>query len=188
MTRQEAAAYDDILKAYLEQAALQCGLEKATGDLLVDQYIEVLPESPVKDLIFQGERMVSYKLGNIRIDLKKALIAGLELTASVSMPENIFNYIQLLIAAVLFVMKSTRQEIGELESYIIYLLHRKGAYRSIEEEAFICGAQEQYLEDKGSKISREEIVEAINSLYEMQIADFANGNIYLKETIWGRAE
>lgn len=75
-----------------------------------------------------------------------------------------------------------------METYIIYLLHRKGAYRSIEEEAFICEMQKWYQEKKGGKLCRGEIVEAINHLYEMQIADFENGNIYLKECVWGKAK
>lgn len=41
-------------------------------------------------------------------------------------------------------LSMTRQEASELETYIIYLLHRKGAYRSIEEEAFICEMQKWY--------------------------------------------
>lgn len=110
MTRQGAIAYDDTLKKVLKQAALQHGLKETLGDYIVDNYIEVRPEPPVKEMIFQGERAVSYKLGNIRIDIKKALVAGLELAASVSRPESIFHYIQLLIVAVLFVAKSTRQE------------------------------------------------------------------------------
>lgn len=187
MTRQEASAYDDTLKKVLKQAALKHGLKETLGDYIVDNYIEMQPEPPVKEMNFQGERAVSYKLGDIRIDIKKALVAGVELTAPVSRPESIYYYIQLLIIAVLFVAKSTRQEASELETYIIYLLHRKGAYRSIEEEAFICEMQEWYQEKKGNKLSRGEIVEAINHLYEMQIADFENGNIYLKECVWGRA-
>lgn len=188
MTRQGAIAYDDTLKKVLKQAALQHGLKETLGDYIVDNYIEVRPEPPVKEMIFQGERAISYKLGNIRIDIKKALVAGLELAASVSRPESIFHYIQLLIVAVLFVAKSTRQEASELETYIIYLLHRKGAYRSIEEEAFICEMQDWYQDKKGDKLSRGEIVEAINHLYEMRIADFENGNIYLKECVWGKAK
>lgn len=188
MTRQEAIAYNNALKEYLEQAALQCSLEKTLGDYIVDNYIEVQPEFPMKEMIFQGDRAVSYKLGNIRIDIKKALLAGLELAASVSRPESTFHYIQLLIVAVLFVMKSTRQEVGELETYVIYFLHRKGAYRSIDEEVFICEMQEWYQENKNGKLSRGEVVEAINRLYEMGIADFENGNIYLKECVWGKAK
>lgn len=187
MTRQEAIAYDNTLKEYLRQAAKQHGLEETQGDYIVEHYIEVRPELQMKEMIFQqGNHAVSYKFGNIRVDIKKALAAGLELAASVGRPESIFNYIQLLIAAVLFIIKSTRQEVGELETYIIYLLHRKGAYRSIEEEAFICEMQKWYRENKGDELSRGEIVDAINRLYGMRIADFENGNIYLKESVWGK--
>ena len=190
MTEQEAKAYDRTLKEYLEQAALQCGLEEAVGDYLADHYIIVQPDIPVKEMISLGDRAVSYKLGNIKIDMKKALVAGLELAASVNKPESVFNYIQLLIISVLFITKAMRQEAGEIETYIIYLLHRKGAYdnRGIEEEKFLCETQEWLREHKDIRVDRGEIVEAFNQLYKMQIADFENGNIYLKERVCGKAD
>ena len=56
-----------------------------------------------KGIIFIGEDSASYKAGNIKMDLKKAFIAGLEFAASISKPESIFNYIQLIIVSVFLV-------------------------------------------------------------------------------------
>lgn len=99
MTRKEAMEYNDSLKKELEQAALQYGLEESVGTYIVDNFITVLPETARKGMIFLGEDSASYKAGNIKIDLKKAVIAGLEFAASVSKPESVFNYIQLIIVS-----------------------------------------------------------------------------------------
>lgn len=90
MNGREAMECDDSLKRELEQAALECGLEKSVGTCIVDNYITVLPEDARKGMIFLGEDSASYKTGNIKIDLKKAVIAGLEFVASISKPESIF--------------------------------------------------------------------------------------------------
>ena len=78
---------------------------------------------------------------------------------------------------------------GRLESYVVYLLHKKGAYDTgIEEERFISELQEMYQQKEGRAVGREEVVWAINNLYEIKAADFNNGNIYLKEHVWGTVD
>lgn len=189
MTRKEAMEYNDRLKNELEQAALQYGLEKSTGAYIVDNYIVVLPEDARKGMIFLGEDSASYKAGNIRIDFKKAIIAGLELAASISRPESIFNYIQLLIVSVFFIEKAIKRELSRLEAYIVYLLHKKGAYNTgVEEEGLIGEVLEWYQQKEGKDVGREEVVDAINNLYEIKAADFNNGYIYLKEYVQGEVQ
>ena len=189
MTRKEAMEYNDSLKKELEQAALKYGLEETAGAYIVDNYVTVLPEDARKGMIFLGEDSASYKVGNIRIDFKKAVMAGLEFAALISKPESVFSYIQLIIASVFFIEKSVKQELSSLEAYVVYQLHKKGAYDTgIEEEQLIGEVQEWYQQKEGKVVGREEVVNAINSLYSVKAADFSNGNIYLKEHVWGTVE
>lgn len=189
MTRKEAMEYNDSLKRELGQAALQYGLDEPAGAYIVDNYITVLPEDARKGMIFLGTDSASYKAGNVKIDFKKAIIAAFELAASISRPESIFNYIQLVIVSVLFIEKAIKQELGRLESYVVYLLHKKGAYDTgIEEERFISELQEWCQQKEGRAVGRGEIIGAINNLYKIKAADFNNGNIYLKEHVWGTVE
>ena len=95
MTRREADEYNNFLKKELEQTSLEYGMGEAVGDYLVDHFITVIPEDARKGMVFLGEKSASYKAGNVKIDFKKALIAGLELALSISEPENIFNYMKL---------------------------------------------------------------------------------------------
>lgn len=189
MTRKEAMEYNDSLKKELEQAALEYGLEESAGAYIVDNYITVLPEDARKGMIFLGEDSASYKEGNIKMDLKKAVIAGLEFAASISKPESVFNYIQLIIVSAFFIGKSTKKELSRMEAYVVYLLHKKSAYDiGVEEERFICEVQEWYQQKVGKTVGREEVVDAINNLYGIKAVGFNSGNLYLKEHVWGTIE
>lgn len=189
MTREEAIQYDNALKQKLEQAALQCDMPETAGDYLVDNFITVIPEDARKGMIFLGTDSASYKAGNVKIDLKKALVAGLEYVATIHKPESIFDYIQIVISSVLFVVKSVKQQIGKLEAQVVYFLHEKGAYEvGIEEEEFISEMQKWYQQREGEVLERKDIDTVLHFLYEVKIVDFDNGNIYLKEKVFGRVE
>ena len=59
------------------------------------------------------------------MNLKKAVIAGLEFAASISKPESTLSYIQLIIVSIFFIRKSAKQELSRLKAYVIYLLQKK---------------------------------------------------------------
>ena len=82
MTREEAMSYDNELKDKLMLAAKRMGLAENIGSDIVDGCIMVIPDDNRKGMIFLGKESASYKVGNIRMDLKKAIVAGLELVAS----------------------------------------------------------------------------------------------------------
>lgn len=189
MTREEAIQYDNALKQKLEQAALQCDMPETTGEYLVDNFITVIPEDARKGMVFLGPDSASYKAGNVKIDLKKALVAGLEYVATIHKPESIFDYIQIIISSVLLVVKSVKHQIGKLEAQIVYFLHERGAYEAgIEEEEFISEMRTWYQQREGEILERKDIDAALHSLYEVKIVDFDSGNIFLKEKVFGRVE
>ena len=189
MTRQQAIAYDEKLIRELQGYAGDCGEDETVAKGIVADFVEFLPDNDIKGMVFLGNDPVSYKLGNAKIDLRKAILAAVEFAASVSRPEGLFSYIQMLIISVLFIRSLTRQELNGLEAYTVYLLHMKGAYQyGIEEEQFILDMQEWYMQQKGIKLERGKAVETINHLYEMKVADFESGKICLKEKVWGKLE
>lgn len=189
MTRKQANEYDNELKTRLQDCAKEILMDQQAGTYIVDNFIEFIPEDYVKGMIFLGNDPVSYKAGNVRIDLKKALLAGIEFVASISAPESIFNYIQLLIVSALFIGKASKQELSEVEACIVYWLHTRGAYDTgVEEERFILNFREWYQEKEGKALERGDIVNAINHLYHIKVADYKEGNIYLKEKVWGKLD
>ncbi len=186
MTRKQATEYDNELKNHLQDCAKEVLIDQQAGAYIVDNFIEFIPEDHIKGMIFLGNDPASYKIGNVRLDLRKAILAGIEFVASISAPESIFNYIQLLIVSAMFIGKASKQELNGLEAWIVYWLHTKSAYQiGIEEERLILNLQEWYQEKEGKPLMREDIVNAINHLYHINVADFRKGNIYLKEKVWG---
>lgn len=186
MTRKQANEYDVELKLRLQDCAKESLIDQQTGAYIVDNFIEFIPEDHVKGMIFLGNDPASYKAGNVRMDLKKAIMAGIEFVASLSAPESIFDYIQLLLISAIFIGRASKQELSRLEAQIVYWLHTKGGYQlGIEEEQFILNLQEWYKEKERKLLAREDIINAINHLYHINVADFKDGNIYLKEKVWG---
>lgn len=185
MTTQEAIDYNNELRGKMMQAARKLGLNEMAGTDVADNYIMVIPDDARKGLIFLESR-TSYKFGNIRLDLKKAIAAGLELTAAVNFPESFFNYLQLLIVGAFFIQKSTKQELGKLEAYIVYFLHMRNSYNiAIEEENLIRDFQKWFQEVKGKMADAAEIRSAVDDLYKIKVIDIDGGNIYLQECVIG---
>lgn len=186
MTREQAIELDSKLKEQLQNYAKSQNIDESISTYLVDNFVEFIPQETIMGMIFLGDRAVSYKPANIRVDLRKALTGVLEYAVSVNRPESVFGAIQLVILSVLFIYKSVRQELDQLEAYAVYFLHTKGAYGyGVEEEQFILEFMKWYQHKVGSSVKREEIVEAINHLYSIEVADFENGNIIMKEKVWG---
>lgn len=189
MTRQEALAYDNALKDRLKQAAGMLGMEEKSGTDIVERYVMVIPDDDRKGMIFLGKKSASYKLGNVRLDLKKAIAAGLELAASVNLPESFLNYIQLLIVTAFFIQKSIMMEIEKTEAYIVYYLHMRNSYETgIEEKAFLEDFQKWYKEQQDTFLEEKEIQKAVQCLYDGKVLDIVDGKIYLKEIVIGHVK
>ena len=96
---------------------------------------------------------------------------------------------QMIIVSVLFVLNSVKQEIGKLEAQVVYFLHERGAYEvGIEEEEFVCAMQKWYQQNEGKILDRGDIDVALRSLYEVGVVVFVDGNVYLKEKVFGKVE
>lgn len=187
MNRQQAMKYDEELQKELQSYAREYSEDAGMAKYIVDNFVEFIPEDDVKGMIFLGNNSASYKAGNVRLDFRKTLLAGVEFVASISSPESIFNYIQLLIVSVLFIGNATKLELSRLEAYVIYLLHTRGAYQSgVEEERFILEVQEWYWQKEGKELDCGAVVDAINHLCDIKVADFNYGRINLIERVWGK--
>lgn len=94
MTLQEALKYDNLLKHNLMEKAASLNLSEETASQIMDQHVLVIPDDARSGMIFLGNESASYKLGNVRLNLKNAVAAGLELFAAVSIPDTFWNYLQ----------------------------------------------------------------------------------------------
>lgn len=177
------------MKNVLVREAGTLGLSDKSGNDLVDRYITVLPDDERKGMIFLGEESASYKLGNVHLNLKRAIGAALELVASVSIPENFFAYLQLLIVGAFFIQKFTKQEIGKEEAYIVYFLHQRNCYeRGIDEKNLQNEFKTWYEEKMESHLNEVKYQKAVGTPCKYKIIDIEDGKIYLKEYVIGHVE
>lgn len=186
MTLQEALKYDNLLKHNLMEKAASLNLSEETASQIMDQHVLVIPDDARSGMIFLGNESASYKLGNVRLNLKNAVAAGLELLAAVSIPDTFWNYLQLLISAAFFIQKSTKQEVEKEEAYILYFLHQQDCYKvGIKENdfeyRFEMWCQGRQLEYPG-KMNCEK---AIKHLYKNKMIDIEAEMIYLREQVIG---
>ena len=91
MTQHEAEEYNHLLINEVIKEAETLGIEGKAGGEFIDRNILVIPDDPRKGMIFLGEESASYKLGNVRLNIKSAIMAALELVTSVNLPESFFN-------------------------------------------------------------------------------------------------
>ena len=189
MTRNRAIELDNDLKEHLQNCAKEYDVDEAVGIYIVDHFVEFIPEDSMKGVLFLGANSASYKIGNVRIDLKRALVNAIEYAASISKPESVFNVIQLLLVSVLFLGRTVKQEIDSLEAYIVYFLHTGDVYRrGIEEERFILEFQKWYQSKRGKTAERGEVMDAIEHLCTIKVMNIEDGNIFLVERVWGSME
>lgn len=185
MNRKEALAYNEYLKNELDKIGVECGNDENVGNYVVDHYIEIFPEDPRKGIIFLGDRTVSCKPGNIKVNLKKSLSEGIEFLISLNKPESTFNYIQLILNTIIFIGKITTVEISEIEVYVVQVLYSLGKYDvRIEEEKLISKVIEVYKDREGGILEKRKVLEAIDNLCKMKTLEMEDGSVYLNETIW----
>ena len=73
MTLQEALKYDNLLKHNLMEKAASLNLSEETASQIMDQHVLVIPDDARSGMIFLGNESASYKLGNVRLNLKTPL-------------------------------------------------------------------------------------------------------------------
>lgn len=73
MNRTQAMEFDGQIRKHLEEYSLQNGLNPTFGNTIMDKYLEIIPDTAKREMIFLGDKSASYKLGIsgliLRVDL-----------------------------------------------------------------------------------------------------------------------
>lgn len=159
------------------------------GVTAMDNYLEIIPDDSKKEMIFLGKESSSYKMGNIRLDLKSVLVALVDFVASLNKPETLFEYVQLVIISILCVGAVTKKELDYNCAVIVYLLHKRNAYESgitvNQVKAEINKMREDYqFED----FDMEKLEKDIRNLLKWNVIRMEEEKIYLNERVWGKIE
>ena len=106
----ERCELDESLSFYIVNNFIRIDSNVAAGDQLKNRL--VVKSDPLLELSY-----------DIQIDFKRAVFAGVKMAEAVYMPAYVCRYIRLLLTAVALIRKEELP--GELETYIIYILHVK---------------------------------------------------------------
>ena len=131
MNRTEARQLDCEIRECLENFSIEQGLNPEFGKMIMDNYLEIIPDNSKREMIFLGKESSSYKMGNIRLDLRSVLIALADFVASLNKPEAFFQYVQLVIISIFCVGAITKKELDFNCAVIVSVLHRRNAYEMV---------------------------------------------------------
>ena len=67
MNRIQAMELDGQIRKHLEEYSLQNGLNPAFGNTIMDKYLQIIPDTAKREMIFLGDKSASYKMGNSRV-------------------------------------------------------------------------------------------------------------------------
>ena len=189
MNRTAARRLDSEIRECLDKFSIKQGLNPEFGKLIMENYLEIIPDDSKKEMIFLGEKSASYKIGNIRLDLKSVLIALADFVASLNKPETFFEYVQLVIISIFCVGAVTKKELDYNCAIIIDLLHIRNAYeigftvKQVESEINKMKANYQF-----EKFDMEKLEENITNLLKWNVIRMEEEKIYLNESVWGKIQ
>lgn len=189
MNRTEAKRLDYEIRECLDAFSIGKKLNPEFGRLIMDNYLEIIPDDSKRQMIFLGENSFSYKLGNIRLDLRSVLIALADFVASLSNPDTFFQYIQLIILSVLCVGALTKKEIDMNCAIIIDVLNKLNAYeRGYTVEQIKKEVRQKKYKNVSGNFDIEKFDDYINSLLKWNVINIVDEKIYLNESVWGKIE
>ena len=189
MNRMEARQLDCKIRECLESFSIEQGLNPEFGKMIMDNYLEIIPDDSKREMIFLGKESVSYKMGNIRLDLRSVLIALADFVASLNKPETFFQYVQLVIISIFCVGTITKKELDFNCAVIVSVLHRRNAYEmgfTVEQ----VGAEIKKMIDEGQleEIDMESLDKNIRNLLKWNVICMEEEKIYLNERVWGKIQ
>ena len=185
MNRNEAEAWNQQTREYLIKMSGELEIEEDLVSQIIDQYLEIIPEASRKNMIIMGADSFSLKAGNIKLNMKCLIVAGAELLASISVPESLFNYIQLALLAFMFAGKVAIKKLSKDCSIVVYALDQLGAYDFYVNEERVKEKVDKICEEN-RRNSIADLTEAINQLLEIRAIKMRNGQIALNEIVYGK--
>lgn len=189
MTKNEAIEFEQQLKQFMTQEAMnmELSVDRVTG--MIDQYVEIYPDKFVSMGMFDlDEKSKSIRSGNIRFNLKGLWTAAANFAISAVIPATGWGYFVMVLNGLLFVSgvaDSIIKEISENEAYVVSFLHSHDMYaHGLPEGDFENAFKIWYREKTDEEMSSQRIKKALDSLYDLEAVEIIDGEIRLKEKVW----
>lgn len=187
MNRIEAKQMDDKIRERLKHYCQTHNLNPAAADIIMDNYLEIIPDSPKRDMIFLGKDSSSYKAGNARLNMKNVLIALADFVVALDSPDNEFEYLKLALLSALCIGAATKKSLNRNSEIVVYALHKCSSYKhglippQLKEEVNAL-LKEYQIED----FKMDEFDKTISDLKNWKIIREDNGKLSLNEIVWGK--
>lgn len=186
MTKKEAEQLNQEVLIYLENCCKELELDKKLAKGIVDNYVEIIPESERRDIFFQEKRL-SIKMDNIKVHLREFMGGIMEMAVSVSLPETRVELVQLILLVCIFLFKNIKVRLEPEAAIVVYALHEMGGYqREIDEDRIRGKIQEMLCEKKVREFDMEKFEDIVNILLKNRIIDMVDGRIILQEYVLGK--
>lgn len=187
MTRKEAMEFNEELKKFMEEQAVELGLEKEVGSKFVEQYVEIHPdEIPMMGMLdLKKKGTYSIKGGNVLVNQQAFLQECISFGLEFQIPETGLAFIKLFIRIFIGICNLMKVQLGEYESYIIAYLHSHWMYNTGDEEnIFYKNFSCWYEKQTENKLDHKQIKDAIENLIVLKTIAIEDGEIRLKEKVW----
>ncbi len=182
--------YIQTLSNSLKQNIIICTDDKAQQEYierLFSEKIDIIPKPIAHNIVRinlrphnqQSINGISRRIKNIHINLKEAVITGIEMALTIDSPGTSVDLIKALILVVIKLMMLTKVELLNSSCVLLLYLHNHDAYNvpKLEEEVLADI-------DKGIlKISKEDYYLALKQLEDISSLVIVDGKIELTETI-----
>lgn len=186
MNRTQAGQLDCEIRECLENFSIEQGLNPEFGKLIMDKYLEIIPDGSKREMIFLGKESVSYNMENIRLDLRSVLIALADFVASFNKPETFFQYVQLVILSVFCIGAITKKNLDFNCAVIVSVLHRRNAYEIGFTVEQVKSEINKMKEDSLEEFDMEKLDKNIGNLLKWNVICMEEDKIYLNERVWGK--
>lgn len=186
MTRIEAEQFDCEIREKLRKFSMDEGVDEKIADLIMDNYLEIIPDDFKKDMIFLGKESVSHKGKNALFDLKSTLVKSIELLLTVDKPDTIFACVKVVMQVLIYIGSITRKKLDYDYAVIISVLHKRDAYEfGVDREQIIeeINKMKNSYQIKGVDLNK--LDEEIRDLAEWEVICWEGEKIYLKEQVYG---
>lgn len=184
MDRGEAEAWNQKTRDYLTKVSQELDIQEIFVAHIMERNLEIFPEISKKNMILLGADSFSLKPGNVKLDIKCLMMAGVEFFVSVGVPENVFNYIQLALLAFMFAAKIAIKKLNKDCSMVVYALNQLNAYDFYVDEERLKKEADKICKERGRE-DIADLTEVINQLLEMHVIRMRDGQIALNESVWG---
>lgn len=184
---EKAYRVNESIKKFIHERSSFLHVDAAFAEKIADEYVVLIADSGISELIYNRKQPMSLKPGNLFVDMKGSLKAAAEIFAGYQRPDNWLSAIQLMLLLILSLKNIINVKLPEKSAEVLIVLNRmEGFERAVEEEKLLQQVR-KFEEVYGLEQTEEvEFVENMNFLDKYGIVEISDGKVILIEKVFGK--